>query len=110
LTTPGVEYFLAWAGDDPVSTVTTLADGPTVGIWTMATAPARQRQGAGRTLLSHALAHHRARGAELFYLLATEAGQPLYERVGFHTLAEPAVWVSGHSVQVMGDADELPAA
>jgi len=102
LATPGVAFFLAREGAEAVSTVMTARVGPTVGVWNMATPPARQRRGAGRAMLEHVLAHHRARGAELFYLLATEAGKPLYGRVGFRTLAEPAVWVGGHSVQVAG--------
>ena len=100
LGTPGVTFFLAREGGDPASTVMTVRVGPTVGVWTMATPPARQRQGAGRAVLEHALAHRRAQGADQFYLLATEAGKPLYGRVGFRTLAEPAVWLGGHSVQV----------
>ena len=102
LATPGVAFFLAWDEAEPVSTVTTIHHGPIVGIWTMATPPARQRQGAGQAILAHALAHHRARGADLFYLLATEAGLPLYQRVGFRTLTAPTIWARGHSVQVGG--------
>ena len=100
LTTPGLTFFLAWDGAQPVSTVMTMRVGSTVGIWSMATSPDRQRQGAGRAVLHHALAHHQAQGPALFYLLATEAGKPLYEATGFRTLAEPAVWLRGHSAQV----------
>ena len=100
LDTPGVTFFLGWEGEEPVSTVMTQRVGATVGVWSMATRPDRQRQGAGRAVLRHAVAHNRAQGAELFYLLATEAGKPLYKATGFSTLAEPAVWVRGHSVQV----------
>ena len=100
LGTPGLMVFLAREDGEPVSTVMTQRVGLTVGVWSMATRPDRQRRGAGRAVLLHALAHHRAQGAELFYLIATEAGRPLYEAVGFRTLAEPAVWVLGHSVQV----------
>jgi GNAT superfamily N-acetyltransferase len=100
LAVPGVMVFLARDGDEPVSTVTTMATGATVGVWTMATRPSRQRQGAGKALLEHALSHHQAHGAERFYLLATAAGKPLYERVGFRTVSEVAVWVRGTSVQV----------
>jgi GNAT superfamily N-acetyltransferase len=100
LALPGVDIFLARDGDEPVSTVTTTATGATVGVWTMATAPSRQRQGAGRAVLAHAMREQRETGAERFYLLATESGKPLYERMGFQTVSELAVWVRGTSVQV----------
>jgi hypothetical protein len=35
-------------------------------------------------------------------LIATESGQPLYQKVAFRTIAELAVWVRGHSTQVPG--------
>ena len=66
----------------------------------MGTTSEHQRQGAGRALLDYVIAYHYARGAKLFYILATEAGKPLYERIGFRTISEAAVWVVGHSTQV----------
>jgi GNAT superfamily N-acetyltransferase len=102
LTAPGVEVFLARQGSAPVSSVQTTRFGSSVGIWTMATAPEHQRQGAGRALLEHVMRHRRDRGASLVYLCATQAGYPLYERLGFRTVSECAVWVAGHSTQVPG--------
>ena len=102
LAQPGIAVFLARRAGEPVSTVTTSAAGAMVGIWSMATTPARQRQGAGRAALAAALARHRARGATTFYLIATEAGRPLYERTGFRTLEETPLWAAGHSVQFPG--------
>ena len=92
---PGVAVFLAWRGATPVSTLQTTRFGAKVGIWGMGTAPAHQRRGAGRALLGAALAYHRARGAALFYLGATEAGRPLHERVGFRTVTAGVTWAAG---------------
>ncbi len=102
LDTPEVKIFLAHNNGTPVSSVMTTGTGPTVGIWTMATPREYQRKGAGRAVLEHAISYHAKQGAELFYLLATEAGKPLYDRIGFQTVAEGAVWVAGHSTQVPG--------
>jgi len=98
----GVDVFLARQGDRPLSAVITTRHGATVGIWCMATLPASQRAGAGRALLTQVMAQHRASGAHLFYLGATEAGYPLYERMGFRTVETLPIWVAGHSTQVPG--------
>jgi GNAT superfamily N-acetyltransferase len=100
LDTPGLTVFVAYRGDEPVSTVTTTEAGGIVGVWTMGTPPELQRRGAGRAVLTHALRYHRQRGCDLFYLLATPAGQPLYASVGFTTVADLPTWVRGHSTQV----------
>ncbi len=92
LATPGLACFVALVAGETVGTVLTLRVGETVGIWNMATLPARQRQGVGRAVLSHALRHHANAGASLFYLLATPEGLPLYDRLGFRVVAEPPVW------------------
>jgi hypothetical protein len=31
----------------------------------------------------------------MFYLGATEEGKPLYERAGFRTVTETAIWIAG---------------
>ena len=102
LDAPGVDVFLARQADRPISTVITTRHGATVGIWCMATLPESQRAGAGRALLIQVMAQHRASGAHLFYLGATEAGYPLYERMGFRTIETLTIWVAGHSTQVHG--------
>ncbi len=99
---PGVDIFLAWHGSTPLSTVWTTRAGATVGIWAMGTAAEHQRKGAGRAVLQHAIRYHSERGATTFYLLATAAGKPLYERVGFRTFTEGTIWVAGASTQLAG--------
>jgi GNAT superfamily N-acetyltransferase len=107
LDAPGFDCFLAREGDGtPVSSVQTTRNGPAVGIWVMATAPQQQRKGAGRALLEHVIAYHLDRGAGYFYLGATQVGLPLYERTGFRTIAEAAVWLLGSSTQVISTGHE----
>jgi GNAT superfamily N-acetyltransferase len=94
---PGVDIFLARQNGDALSSVQTTRMGSTVGIWAMGTTADHQRKGAGQALLNHVIAYHAGRGAKLFFLCATAEGQPLYERVGFRTLAKTEVWVVGQT-------------
>jgi GNAT superfamily N-acetyltransferase len=99
----GFELFLASRKGEPICAVqTTRAGGGDVGIWAMVTPPAFQRQGAGRALLGHVLAHHVERGAKRFYLGSTAAGRKLYESFGFGAIGEWTVWLSGESSQAHG--------
>jgi len=82
-----------------MSAVCCTGAGSTVGIWTMSTPPNKQRQGAGRAVLLAAMQDHAKRGAETFYLIATEAGKPLYDNMGFKTVDEPSIWLVGESSQ-----------
>ncbi|HVJ53967.1 MAG TPA: GNAT family N-acetyltransferase [Aliidongia sp.] len=91
----GIEIFLGLAEGVPVSTVAAVEVGGTVGIWWMATDAARQRQGFGRSLLVQVVGDYRARGAERFYLGASEAGRPLYERLGFEKVGDWGMWMLG---------------
>jgi N-acetylglutamate synthase len=95
LEAPALSYFLASKDGEPHSAVTTTAGGSTVGIWSMATSPNRQRRGAGRAALTAAIEHHRGLGATTFYLIATPAGKPLYDSLGFTTVDEFPLWVAG---------------
>ena len=99
LDAPSFSFFLASKEGQPFSGVTTSMSGTTVGIWSMATPANRQRKGAGRAALIGAIEHHRGLGATTFYLIATPAGKPLYDSVGFKTVDEAHLWVAGHSEQ-----------
>ena len=68
----------------------------TAGIWTMATAPEHQRQGAGEALLSRVMADYAADGVQVFYLGATPEGLPLYERWGFRRIGIGEVWIAAN--------------
>lgn len=92
--------FVASRDSIPMSTVTVTAHGETAGIWSMATPPEHQRKGIGRALLTRVISKNRARGARDFYLVATEAGRPLYGSIGFRSVANLSAWVLGDSVQV----------
>jgi GNAT superfamily N-acetyltransferase len=93
LSGPGVDVFVAYRGEQAVSSVQTTRAGKDVGIWAMVTPPELQRQGAGRALLAQVLAHHLGEGTERFYLVSTPAGHRLYESVGFTAVDQWSAWV-----------------
>ena len=98
----GIETYIAWGDDGPMSAVSVTPAGTTAGIWGMATPPRHQRKGLGRALLTQVIDDYRRRGVERFFLIATEAGRPLYASLGFETIADLSAWVLGHSTQVHG--------
>lgn len=100
--TAGVETYIAWGDDGPMSAVSVTPTGNTAGISGMATPPEHQGKGMGRALLAQVMDDYRGRGVERFYLTATEAGRPLYESLGFEKIADLSAWVLGHSTQMHG--------
>lgn len=81
----------------PVSVVVTDREGDLVGVRGMGTPHPFEHQGFGHHLLEHALAVNADEGARRAYLVATAAGEPLYEHLGFVTIERVAVWVKGTS-------------
>lgn len=79
------------------STVWCSGRGSTRGIWAMGTPPSHQRHGYGARLLRDVMRRETATGAEAFFLVATEAGEPLYRKLGFETLDAVGIWVRGDS-------------
>lgn len=97
--TAGVETYIAWGDDGPMSAVSITPTGNTAGISLMATPPQRQRKGMGRALLTQVIGDYRRRGVERFYLSATDAGRPLYASLGFEPIADLSAWILGHPTQ-----------
>jgi len=100
--TSGVETYIAWGDEGPMSAVSVTPAGTTAGIWSMATPPEHQGKGMGRALLTQVINDYRSRGVERFFLIATEAGRPLYASLGFEIIADLSAWVLGHSTQMHG--------
>ena len=100
--TAGVETYIAWGDDEPMSAVSVTPTGNTAGISLMATPPEHQRKGMGRALLTQVIEDYRGRGVERFYLGATKAGRPLYASLGFETIADLSAWVLEQSTQALG--------
>jgi GNAT superfamily N-acetyltransferase len=96
---PAIDTYVAEYEGDVLSSVTVTRHGDVVGVWAMGTMAAAQGKGIGRALLSTVMAAERDAGAGAFYLGATPAGRPLYERLGYRTVFSAEVWVRGETSQ-----------
>lgn len=76
-------WFMARREDVPVATVGAFNYGAMAAIGLMAVHPDYQRQGIGQILLKHLLAKLDADGCPISFLDATQAGEPMYEKLGF---------------------------
>jgi GNAT superfamily N-acetyltransferase len=77
--------FLAYAGDAPVATATAIINEGCIFLFLVATMPEAQRKGYGNAVVRHALnTAYEATGIKRSVLHATEAGYPVYLRLGYH--------------------------
>jgi GNAT superfamily N-acetyltransferase len=81
--------FVAYEADKPVSTATAIVNENCLFLLLVATAPEARRKGYGEAVVRHALqSAHEATGIRRTVLHATEAGYPVYLRVGYHPTAK----------------------
>jgi GNAT superfamily N-acetyltransferase len=77
--------FVAYRGDKPVSTATAIINEGCLFLFLVATMPEARCKGYGEAVVRHALqTAHKATGISRTVLHATEAGYPLYLRLGYH--------------------------
>jgi GNAT superfamily N-acetyltransferase len=84
---PRVRHYLAWLGPTPIATTSLVLSGPMAGIWNVGTLPAHRRRGVAAELMHHAVSEALDFGYTSSMLLASFAGLPLYERLGYRTLS-----------------------
>jgi len=96
---PSISTCIAECEGEVLSSVTITRHGGVVGVWAMGTLAAAQGKGIGKALLSTVMAAERADGATSFFLGATPAGLPLYEKLGYATVFSAQVWVRGETNQ-----------
>jgi GNAT superfamily N-acetyltransferase len=93
--TPGVTFFVAYAGGEPCATAATSVSEHGAGIVGVATLAAYRRRGIGRAVTAAALRAGAEAGADLAWLYPTEMARTLYEGLGFAVLPDEAqVWVA----------------
>jgi GNAT superfamily N-acetyltransferase len=77
--------FIGYDGDKPVSTATAIVNEGCLFLFLVATAPDARRKGYGAAVVRHALqTAYEATGIRRTVLHATEAGYPVYRRIGYH--------------------------
>jgi GNAT superfamily N-acetyltransferase len=97
-----VQVWLATRDGAPVGAGMSVNVGSNVGVYTMSTPPEHERKGVGRSVLAAIHAYAQKAGADDLFLGATDAGLPLYERVGYETIARVGIAASGQSTQFPG--------
>jgi len=70
-------------------------------VWEMMTPAPHRRRGAGRAVLTHALAQVWSTATEGAFLWSTPAGRLFYESVGFSAVDEAASWTLGAGPEVL---------
>jgi GNAT superfamily N-acetyltransferase len=81
--------FVAYESNKPVSTATAIIHEDCLFLLLVATAPEARRKGYGEAVVRHALqTAHATTGIRRTVLHATEAGYPLYLRVGYNSTAK----------------------
>jgi GNAT superfamily N-acetyltransferase len=86
---PGVAFYLARRDGEPAGACMTMNDGVAGGVYWVGTLPGHRSQGVGRAVMTAAINHL---GNVPATLTATAAGRPLYESMGFRTVAEATWW------------------
>lgn len=93
----GLDLWLAYVDDAPVSTALGIARGDAVGIFDVATPPEHRRRGYGAWATAGAVRAGFERGASFAYLQATEMGFGIYERLGFDTVCQYRIFTEPHA-------------
>jgi len=89
--------YVGYVGDRPVSTATTIVHEDVLYLALVATVPDARRKGYAEAVIRHSLQKaHDATGLSRTVLHATEAGLPVYKRLGYHTVADFTWYMPSH--------------
>jgi len=86
------EWYVAYMGEEPAAVLITLDEADNCDVDMVATLPAAQGRGLATFLMRHALVDAAERGRETATLVATRAGRPVYERLGFRPFGSIQMW------------------
>lgn len=83
LHTPACAIYVGYADGQPVTSGMGWRTGRAIGVYSIATVPAARRRGYGEAMTARVVADGVAAGCDVAVLQASEAGRPIYERLGF---------------------------
>lgn len=87
--------WVAYRNEEAVASVATVTAAGVLGIYSLATHPARRRRGFGEAILRAAVEHAQPPGESLpLVLQSTDAGYALYRRLGFRDAARFSVYLT----------------
>lgn len=92
--TEGAQVLVGEVDGEPVSTAFALVQDGAAGVYNVATPPEHQRRGHGAAMTAATVAAAREAGATWAWLQSSAAGHPVYERLGFRTVATWRTWVT----------------
>ena len=75
--------YVGYAAGRPVASGMGWRSGRTIGVYAISTVPAARRRGYGEAMTARVVADGIAAGCDVAALQASEAGRPIYERLGF---------------------------
>jgi GNAT superfamily N-acetyltransferase len=89
---PGLHAYVARVDGAPAACVGALDHDDDCGIFFVATLPEARGRGLATELMTHALADGRGRGCRTTSLQATQAGYPIYARLGYRDCGKLQMW------------------
>ena len=87
LTHPATELYVGYHAGEPVTASSLVVTGEVAGVYNVATILRSRRRGYGEAMTAHALRRGAELGCTMATLQATLQGRPIYERMGFRTVA-----------------------
>jgi GNAT superfamily N-acetyltransferase len=90
---PGVAMYVGYVDDNAVTTGVGIVSGRTIGIYNVATIPSARKRGFGTAITHRIAADGEAAGCDVAALQASNMGRPVYEQLGYRTVAEYDGWI-----------------
>jgi ribosomal protein S18 acetylase RimI-like enzyme len=85
--------YLGFLHGEAVASVALVLEGGVAGIYSVATEPSARRRGIGGAMTAYALGEAQRRGYRVGVLQATDAGYPVYRRLGFEDVIKFELYV-----------------